>query len=193
MELTANRIDLWYAFKNASLFARPKTWNGGEVRLEVLDDELQVTASDDFVSVTTIVYLLGEPWPLNNWFIGHKRIKELEKILRESTDATINLDLNAHEDVDSTEPEWWEEYDKVMQNAGKGSRKILTWSLNPERVALLNRLEPKGEYPLNWLSTSHGGEPFWAFRYGPKVLGMLVPLDYDKLEEHHHWMWEDRS
>lgn len=172
---------LWRAVKNATLYCKEKTWNGGEARIGTVGEELVVTSSDDFVTVQTRVPTEHDVFP--RW-VSAKELKALEKDLREKS-GMINLmsaDIGRDTAVD---PEWWQGLDSVFAEVALGHflGGVETWELNPERLALLNRLEPKGEYPLSFQArpVGDGNDWLWALRYGPCTTGLVVPLNRDNI------------
>lgn len=197
------RVDaqkLWEAVKNATLYCRERhsdgtrTFNGGEVQVAVDGTTLRVTASDDFVSVVTHVDVplsnAGTPQKMgfSEHYIPYKQLKALELALR-NENGKYSIALKEWREK-SEQPEWWEEFGKVLDSAGKDPVALNAWEVNPERLALLSRLEPKGEYPLSWLGCKYEGASILAFRYGPKTHGIVIPLDREDLEDKHgEWLW----
>lgn len=183
---------LWEALKNASLFCREKTWNGGECRLRATGDGwLEVSASDDFVGVVTQV-----PFdPEEKWdrFItarqlrGGRDISGLEKRVGESVEGYISLDeLLTDATTEPTEPEWWKQFDQILRDATK--EPIKTLEVNPARLTMLSRLEPKGEFCLSITGASYEDENLWLFAYGPDTMGVIVPLNREDLKDFESWL-----
>lgn len=169
---------LWQAVKNASLFCRDKTWNGGEAMLDLERGVLSVISSNDFVTVISqvpdIVHV-GE----GSGFINTKDLKAIEKDLRDQTgEIEFELFTNA-----AKEPQWWKDlFSLVMPALGRTPKNVGPWELNPEHLTLLSRLEPKGQYPLSFQAFAVGDDWLWGFKYGTTTYGMIVPLERQSLK-----------
>ncbi len=173
---------LWQAVKNASLFCRDKTWNGGEAMLEVESGLLSVISSNDFVTVVSQVPVVLPPFAeveKTHGFIGTKDLKEVEKGLRDRT-GEIEFELASNT---AKEPQWWKDLETlVMPALGRTPKNVGPWELNPEHLTLLSRLEPKGQYPLSFQAFAVGDDWLWGFKYGTVTYGMIVPLEREQLK-----------
>ena len=181
--------EMWRAVKNASLFSREKTKDGptlnlGECLLHaktVIRDGyavgvVDVVAALDLISVSTTVDL-KEPVPEGGVFLSSKEAKDLEKLLKDQEgDVELDLSLGSPE---AKEPEFWEELETIYESIGRYPTSVPFFDGNPELFTQLSRLEPKGEWPLSWMPFRHEGDLCLAYRYGPKTVGVLVPLDRD--------------
>jgi hypothetical protein len=180
ISMRVNAKSFWVACKNSSLYAREKSWNGGEVAIS-FDRESQtvsVASCDDFVGLTTSVGV--EVAETKTYFVPARDLKDMEKVLRDQT-GEIELDFSEMS-TEPKEPEWWDGFEYALDNLGSIPEALPTWEVNPERLALLNRLEPKGQYPLSVRSCSIHGEPLLAWKYGPRTAGLIVPLDRAEME-----------
>jgi hypothetical protein len=190
---------MWQAVKNATLYCKAKTWNGGEAKIGVGEDFLSVMASDDFVSVLTTVPFNpeGQDWstlPGPDIYLPAKALKGLEQDL---SGAEGLIALNLHDAaVDPAEPEWWDVFEDAFAKVGTRPARSKTFEVNPARYSRLALLEPKPrkkddpEWPLSWTTCIINGEPVQAFRYGPYTVGIVIPLDRDKMtKEQRQWLW----
>lgn len=169
---------LWEALKNASLFAREKAINSGEVQFSIKDETLTITSSDGFIGVAVEASALGNPD--DTFYLQTKEVKALERQLREYPSGSIKV-AGAPE---SQDPWFWDDFGELMQRVrSEKLKQIKTWACNPERLSMLSRLEPKGQYPLVWESVSVGPDHYWRFKYGPNTFGVLVPLDEIEIGE----------
>ncbi len=183
---------LWRAIKNATLFARPKTYNGGEVEFSFGDGFVSVSSSDDVVSVVTTVELHHQNQrPNTRLYLPTKAVKQLERQLREEfvgKTKWVELDL-AEATLDAYDPEWWKGFEYVMTESPKRAVEITRWDCNPERLSMLSRLEPKGEAALSLLSAKLADLPLWVYRYGQFTMGSIIPLDRHEMKpEYRQWL-----
>lgn len=185
--------ELWCGLKNAVVVAKEKTWNGGEVQLKLSCDGLVVNASDDFISVSTVV-LPKNPKTYKDMekavrlYAPIKQIKEFERTLRLCRGQDFNFDLDLFTDEPAA-GEWWEDFER-LQEKDFPLRSTGVWECNPERLSIFSRLEPKGEYPISWKYCMYDAVDFWAFRYGPATCGIITLLDRTSIqEEHGAWLW----
>lgn len=183
----------WTALKNATLYAKQKTANGGEVRFELGEKKLQITSSDNFVSVCNTVPTLNDipAEQQGMYYLDASDVKTMERYTRDlvGKQEHWSFEFKEYQPVPK-EPQWWEAFDGIMRDILRSPTKLTTFDINPERLALLSRLEPKGSYVLSWLAFKHQSTTQLAFRYGPDTVGLLVPLNRDKLPtEQKMWVW----
>lgn len=203
---------LWEAVKNASLFAREKSWNGGECSFGIVDNELFICSSDDFISIECRVPMQDSGYD-DEFFISARDIKQLERILRtlpENSSVTFHTQNDTSKPlvekhtggydthinlpcISSTpkEEDWWKELSSTKEFLSKTTKTypVSVWHCDPERLMLLNRLEPKGQYPLSWQSRQYRGDHVWMLAYGEKVNGILIPLDHITVVVDHDWVF----
>lgn len=204
------RVDsslLWQAVKNVSTFSRKDGWAGG-VRVEsTVSGNLTLTTSDDFVGIKAVVTLL-EYEGLQEFYLSHESIRELEKWLRDRneeiecmltedpTDRKVfQLDAVSAEElhpeslhwaevIDCPSEEWWSMFEYILHEASlRQHTPGPSWEIDPARLSKLSLLEPKAKFPVSWKSVVIDNRQIEAFKYGPDTYGVIMTLNREELEK----------
>lgn len=181
--------DLHRVFYNAIQFSRKDSLIGPGVMLRLMDNELEVSSSDDYVSIHDTVPVFGAQGVDSRGWVSLEDAKALEKQLRdEKEDEAFPLDSIPTTYRPTTDQKTiWEQLEIFgLESQDEDSREELAYdfAILPDRLTKLSRLKPGG-YPIDIRKVEVEDKRLLAFKCGPTLTGLIAPLNREI------WMEQD--
>lgn len=175
---------------NSLLYSHKDTMAKGDTLWTFWDDELHVTAFDDYFSLVDICDDLVDQPSLGDpqyFLMTLGDLKELDKVLRDSEGEVVSLDglvLAGASDQDPSFQVLYEAAGLSFQSSGTLTKgRVDSFALSPDRLRKLSWIKPGG-FPIDCqVFDMEGHKPFIGFRCGPTVRGAMSLMDRDKLAE----------
>lgn len=177
--------ELYRLLYNAHLFQRPKVMAGDAVRIQLTQEELALTVTDDHVILlekTDDIEFSGTKRNYTFWF-NKKAVKEMLTVLADEGYPewveTVSFFQDFDQSTDSNS-DIFKLIDLMRKEHGYVGKEHTLWALNRDRLRLLGLLKTPGPtvYPIDFNSTYSATleRQVVQFKVGPTIRGFVAPL-----------------
>lgn len=189
--------ELYRVIWNALLFVDKNSPTGPVAEFTLNGSELMVRSADGYSGLIERTYLSRrymkkDEQPVITWYMRKEDLQDAAKKLKTEPEATTVDAMLLHEqEVDCPDAQAWRDL-SYLTHYVQGAEKASTFAFSHDRLKLLYRVRPGGDYPIVFrmseLPPRYADQPgdreeIIEFSIGPDIRGYVAPLEHIELNE----------